>query len=121
MWIDTHCHLDAEAFAADRDAVLARARDAGVSMLVIPAVEVSGFAAAAELAHRCGCAYALGIHPLYTPQADDGARTATSTGCAWRWSRPATTRGWSRSARSGWTISSRGSTASGRSGSTLSS
>jgi TatD DNase family protein len=72
MWIDTHCHLDAEAFAADRDAVLARARDAGVSMLVIPAVEVSGFAAAAELAHRCGCAYALGIHPLYTPQADDG-------------------------------------------------
>jgi TatD DNase family protein len=73
MWIDTHCHLDAEAFGADREAVLARAREAGVSMLVIPAVEVEGFAAAADLAHRDGCAYALGIHPLYTPQADDGA------------------------------------------------
>lgn len=72
MWIDTHCHLDAEAFDADRGAVLARARDAGVSMLVIPAVEVAGFGAAAELAHRCNCAYALGIHPLYTPRADDG-------------------------------------------------
>lgn len=72
MWIDTHCHLDADAFDADRDAVLARARDGGVSMLVIPSVEVAGFAKVAELAHRHRFAYALGIHPLYTPQAADG-------------------------------------------------
>jgi TatD DNase family protein len=71
MWIDTHCHLDAADFDADRDAVLARAREAGVAMMVIPAVQVAGFAAAAALAHRHGCAYALGIHPLYTPQAAD--------------------------------------------------
>lgn len=72
MWIDTHCHLDADAFDADRDAVLARARDGGVSMLVIPAVDVAGFAKVTELAHCHGFAYALGIHPLYTPQAADG-------------------------------------------------
>lgn len=68
MWIDTHCHLDAEAFDDDRDALLARARDGGVSMMVIPAVEAAGFARVAELAHRHRFAYALGIHPLYTPQ-----------------------------------------------------
>jgi len=72
MWIDTHCHLDADAFDADRDAVVARARGGGVSMMVIPAVEAAGFAAAAALAQRHGFAYALGIHPLYTPRADEG-------------------------------------------------
>jgi TatD DNase family protein len=72
MWIDTHCHLDADAFDADRDEVLARARDGGVSMMVIPAVEVAAFATVARLAHHHGLAYALGIHPLYTPQASDG-------------------------------------------------
>jgi TatD DNase family protein len=69
MWIDTHCHLDADAFDADRDAVLARARDGGVSMMVIPAVEAAAFSSVAQLAHRLGYAYALGIHPLCTPQA----------------------------------------------------
>ncbi len=69
MWIDTHCHLDAEAFAGDRDAVLARARSGGVTMMVIPGVEIAGFAAVRQLAHQHGFAYALGIHPLYTPQA----------------------------------------------------
>jgi TatD DNase family protein len=45
-------------------------------MLVIPGVEASGFARVAQLAHQHGLAYALGIHPLYTPQAteDDLAR-----------------------------------------------
>ena len=71
MWIDTHCHLDAADFDADRDEVLARARAGGVSMMVIPGVEAAGFATVAELAHRHGFAYALGIHPLYTPQASE--------------------------------------------------
>jgi TatD DNase family protein len=71
MWIDTHCHLDADVFDPDREVVLARARELGVSMMVIPAVEVAGFAAAAQFAHRHDCAYALGIHPLYTAQAQE--------------------------------------------------
>ncbi len=68
-WIDTHCHLDAAEFDADRDAVLARAQSAGVTMQVLPAVEVGNFDAVRGLAHRHGLAYALGIHPLYVPRA----------------------------------------------------
>ena len=34
MWIDSHCHLDAAEFDADRDAVVDRARAAGVDLLV---------------------------------------------------------------------------------------
>ncbi len=71
MWIDSHCHLDAAEFGADRDAVVARARAAGVGMLVLPAVEVANFDAVRTLAHRHGLAYALGIHPLYTGRAAD--------------------------------------------------
>lgn len=71
MWIDTHCHLDVAEFDADREAVVARARAAGVSMLVVPAVEAGAFARVQECAHRHGFAYALGIHPLYVDRAAD--------------------------------------------------
>jgi len=71
MWIDTHCHLDAPEFDPDRDAVAARAAAAGVTMMVLPAVEVSNFETVRGLAHRLGGAYALGIHPLRTGTAAD--------------------------------------------------
>jgi TatD DNase family protein len=71
MWIDTHCHLDAAEFDADRDAVRQRARDAGVGLCVIPAVERAHWGAVQALAHRHADAYALGIHPLYVPQAHE--------------------------------------------------
>ena len=70
-WIDTHCHLDAAEFALDRDAVRAAASAAGVSHLVIPAVQRSHWQEVIALAHRHGDSYALGIHPLYTPGADE--------------------------------------------------
>jgi len=68
-WIDSHCHLDAPEFAADRDAVRSAARQAGVSTCVIPAVEAANFDAVRRLAHQYGDVYALGIHPLFTPLA----------------------------------------------------
>lgn len=68
-WIDTHCHLDAPEFSADTDLVRERARSAGVSCCVVPAVEAGNFDAVRALAHRHGDVYALGIHPLYTPHA----------------------------------------------------
>ncbi|MCC2959280.1 TatD family hydrolase [Massilia sp. IC2-278] len=72
MWIDTHCHLDAHEFGAGSLDVARRAGDAGVSMIVIPAVERGNFEAVAQLAaHAPNASYALGIHPIYVPQASD--------------------------------------------------
>ncbi|PRX27638.1 TatD DNase family protein [Paraburkholderia sp. BL18I3N2] len=72
MWIDTHCHLDASEFDADRAEVAAAARRAGVGRIVIPAIGRQNFAAVRELAHQVeGGAYALGIHPLFTPRAQE--------------------------------------------------
>jgi TatD DNase family protein len=70
-WIDTHCHLDAREFDADRAAVVARAVAAGVTMQVIPAVGVFNFDVVRALAHQHGLAYALGIHPLCVGNAPD--------------------------------------------------
>lgn len=72
VWIDTHCHLDAAEFEADRAAMRARAGSGGVALCVLPAVGVFNFAAVRELAHQFGDSYALGIHPLYVKQAQDG-------------------------------------------------
>ncbi|MBL8347274.1 MAG: TatD family hydrolase [Rubrivivax sp.] len=71
-WIDSHCHLDAPEFDVDREAVLARARAAGVGRLVLPAVRARDFEAVRGLAHAHGLGYALGLHPLYLAQADEG-------------------------------------------------
>ncbi|GAB3553482.1 TatD family hydrolase [Noviherbaspirillum agri] len=72
MWIDTHCHLDASEFAGESDAIAERAARLGVSCIVIPAVERANFSAVQSLAaHHPNCAYALGIHPIYVPQADE--------------------------------------------------
>jgi TatD DNase family protein len=71
MWIDTHCHLDAGEFDADRDAVVARARVAGVTMLVMPTGTVDDWPKAGAIAHLHGFAYALGRHPLWLADAHD--------------------------------------------------
>jgi TatD DNase family protein len=71
IWIDTHCHLDAPEFGPDAPAVRAQARAAGVACCVLPAVQVANFATVRALAHAWGDVYALGIHPLYVPQASD--------------------------------------------------
>ena len=71
MWIDTHCHLDAHEFDADRDAVVARARAAGVEMLVMPTGHIDEEAKVREIAQRHRFAYALGLHPLWLEGAGD--------------------------------------------------
>ena len=71
VWIDTHCHLDAAEFDVDRDAVVARARAAGVAQIVLPAVDAGNFSRVRDLAHAFGLAYALGIHPMCTDSARD--------------------------------------------------
>ena len=74
MLFDTHCHLDAAEYDADRDAVVARAIGAGVRGILIPAVEPGNFARVRELAHEVpGGAYALGIHPMAVGHCPDDA------------------------------------------------
>lgn len=69
--IDTHCHLDRPGFEPDREAVLARARAAGVTELVVPAVGPDGWAALAAWARaRPGVWFGLGIHPQLLPELD---------------------------------------------------
>ncbi len=72
LLIDTHCHLDAAEFAPDRDEVVARARQAGVACLVVPAVEAALFAdvEAVCLAYP-ECAPAYGLHPMYVGRHQD--------------------------------------------------
>ncbi len=72
-WIDSHCHLDASEFDADRNAVVARARSAGVATMVVPAVWPANFDAVCGLAQAHDLAYALGIHPLYVDRCGDEA------------------------------------------------
>ena len=70
MLIDTHCHLDAEEFDADRHDVARQAHAAGVRHIVIPAVERANFCVVRDLARRIeGGTYALGIHPLFVQRA----------------------------------------------------
>lgn len=66
MLIDTHVHLDAVDFDADRQAMIEAARKAGVAGFVVPAVARSNFVAVLGLAAANPDIHpALGIHPLY--------------------------------------------------------
>ncbi len=73
MLIDSHIHLDAAEFAPDRAAVIVAARAAGVRGFVVPAVDRASFDTVLALAAARGdVCPALGIHPLYVMQAQDG-------------------------------------------------
>lgn len=70
--IDTHCHLDAAEFDGDRDDVIRRARNAGVSSFILPAIDVNSFEKVRNLAHQLdGGAYAVGIHPMFVRHSED--------------------------------------------------
>lgn len=71
QFIDTHCHLDAGEFGGNAAALVTAARAAGVSTLVIPAVERANFASVQNLcALHPSCAPAYGIHPMYVQHAN---------------------------------------------------
>jgi TatD DNase family protein len=74
--IDSHCHLDAAEFGADASGIAQRAQEAGVRWIVIPAVEAANFDTVTSLAANLpNCVYALGIHPMYVPQAREADLT----------------------------------------------
>jgi len=64
--IDTHCHLDVEEFAADREQVLARCLEAGVTRIVVPGILAATWAHLIEFCAQHKSLYpALGMHPIY--------------------------------------------------------
>jgi TatD DNase family protein len=64
LLVDTHAHLDHERFAPDLDAVLDRARGAGVGFIVTVASDSASARAAVSLAENKEAVYAaVGVHP----------------------------------------------------------
>ncbi len=74
IWIDTHCHLDAPEFAANFPAVIDDALQNNVQAILLPAVRAADCQQVRAMANQYGSqlpglVYTLGIHPLYTNQA----------------------------------------------------
>ncbi len=64
--VDSHCHLDAAEFDADRAEVVARARAAGVAAQVVPAVTAASWPGLREVCGRYpGLHAAYGLHPMF--------------------------------------------------------
>ena len=66
MIIDTHCHLDDDRYVDDFDAVIARAREAGVERYIIPGADPASLQRAVELSEKYEDIYfAVGVHPYH--------------------------------------------------------
>lgn len=64
--VDSHCHLDAAEFDADRDEVIARARSSGVTRQIVPAIDAAGWPKLRAICSRdAGLFPAYGLHPMY--------------------------------------------------------
>lgn len=71
--IDSHCHLDAEAFHQEIDAVIQRALDAGVERILTVGTTLESSQAAIVLSNRFPNVNAIiGIHPNYVQSANPG-------------------------------------------------
>lgn len=64
-FIDTHCHLDGEEFAADVDLVVQRAREAGVEKVFVPAIDLKSVQTVLDTCRRYPgyCYPMIGLHP----------------------------------------------------------
>lgn len=83
--IDTHCHLDVPEFDPDREAVIRRARVAGVATMVVPAIRRAGWSGLLELcASDPGLYPALGLHPVYLDDHRDSDLTELARAIAHR-------------------------------------
>ncbi len=81
-YVDTHAHLDAPAFEPDLDAVLQRAREAGVSRLIAIGSESATWERTLDLARsQPGVWATAGCHPHDAQAFDESTRTRLAQIC----------------------------------------
>jgi len=74
MLVDSHCHLDFPDFAAERDDVVARARDAGVGTMLSISTKLSTFDGVRAVAESYPDVYCtVGVHP-HEADREEGAK-----------------------------------------------
>ncbi|TAL25412.1 MAG: YchF/TatD family DNA exonuclease [Nitrospirae bacterium] len=62
--IDTHCHLEMQAFDSDRNEVIQRAKDAGIEAIITVGSDMKGNIGSLELSGKYDFIYSsIGIHP----------------------------------------------------------
>ena len=72
MLVDSHCHIQDSQFESDRDEVLDRARQAGVSAFVVIGTDLESSWRAVDLADSHSDVYAaVGVHPHDAKDLDD--------------------------------------------------
>lgn len=82
MLVDTHAHLYLDQFDDDREAVLARAREAGVDTIVMPAIDVPSIQQAVDLCEAHDGLYAMAaLHPSETEEATEADFEAVREWC----------------------------------------
>ncbi len=70
--IDTHCHIDVEAFDADRHEVLDHCHQEGVNRIIVPGIEAKTWDRLGKLCGEFTGLYpAYGLHPVYVDQHTD--------------------------------------------------
>ncbi len=84
MLTDTHCHLDLDKFDNDRDAVVQRASDAGLTRILIPALTLDSSRVAVKLADSHPILFtAIGVHPndalTWNDETRDGLKKLAAT------------------------------------------
>ncbi|NLK66809.1 MAG: TatD family hydrolase [Campylobacteraceae bacterium] len=71
MIIDTHCHLDDKRFKSDLDDVIVRARESGVTNIIIPGADIKDLKRAREISYAYDDIYfASGVHPYHADEFD---------------------------------------------------
>ena len=74
MFTDTHCHLDLNQFDPDREQVLRRAQDAGITRILVPALDWESSLAVIRLTQTHPALFAaVGFHPIDGEKWDDSS------------------------------------------------
>ena len=89
MLTDTHCHLDFDQFDPDREEVIRRAEQAGLTRILVPGIDLASSRAAVTLAEEHDCVYAaVGVHPnsgaTWEPSTKRGSTMAVSASASAR-------------------------------------